>query len=198
MAVAFSGDGLHWSKPISCPLIEARGDTHNNAFWYERSGKYVAFTRLSLPDSQGRVQRTVGRTESADFIRWTKAEPVLQGNPEHQTYAMPVFPYHHGYLGLVMIFHTVENTVDCELAFSRDTIHWQRVAQGSALIPRGPEGSHDHGCIFAAAYPIARPEGVTLFYGGNDQGHNGHARASSAARKCVMTAMRVSAAPEHF
>ena len=173
MSVAFSRDGLHWSKPISCASIQARGDTHNNAFWNAPSGKYVAYTRLFLPDAQGRAQRTVGRTESPDFVHWTKAEPVLQGAPEHQTYAMPVMPYHHGYLGLVMIFHTVENTVDCELAWSGDTVRWQRVAPGSALIPRGPEGAHDHGCIFAAAYPVVRPDGTILYYGGNDRGHNG-------------------------
>jgi hypothetical protein len=173
MSVAFSADGLHWSQPTRCPGIDARGDTHNNAFWDARSGKYIGFTRLVRPDAEGHLQRTVGRTESPDFLHWTKAEPVLQGSVEHQTYAMPVMPYHHGYLGLVMIFHTVENTVDCELAWSADTRQWKRIAAGSALIPRGPEGAHDHGCIFAAAYPIVRPEGTVLFYGGNDRGHNG-------------------------
>ena len=173
MAVAFSPDGLHWSPPVSCPEIQARGDTHNNAFWDARTRRYVGFTRLFLPDAQGRAQRTVGRTESPDFVHWTRAEPVLQGSLEHQTYAMPVMPYHHGYLGLAMIFHTMENTVDCELAWSADTIRWQRVAPGSPLIPRGGEGAHDHGCIFAAAYPVVRPEGTLLYYGGNDRGHNG-------------------------
>jgi len=173
MAAAFSADGLHWSPPVSCRSIEARGDTHNNAFWDARSGKYVAYTRLLMPDAQGRAQRTVGRTESPDFAQWTKAEPVLQGTPEHQTYAMPVMPHHQGYLGLVMIFHTLENTVDCELAWSRDTRQWQRIAPGSALIPRGPEGAHDHGCIFAAAYPVVTPESTLIYYGGNDRGHNG-------------------------
>lgn len=173
MRVAVSADGLHWSEPLSCPEIEARGDTHNNAFWDARSSRYVGYTRLFLPDAQGRAQRTVGRTESPDFSHWTKAEPVLQGSVEHQTYAMPVFPHHQGYLGLVMIFHTIENTVDCELAWSHDTRTWQRIASGSALIPRGPQGAHDHGCIFAAAYPVARPDGIVLYYGGSDRGHNG-------------------------
>ena len=32
MATAFSGDGLHWSEPVSWPEHDAVGDTHNNAF----------------------------------------------------------------------------------------------------------------------------------------------------------------------
>lgn len=98
------------------------------------------------------------------------------GDPARQTYAMPVFPYCQGYLGLVMVFDTGRNTVDCELAWSRDTRRWERIAPGAALIPRGPEGSHDHGCIFAAAYPIQTEKEILLFYGGNDRGHNGPRR----------------------
>lgn len=47
MRVAFSRNGLNWSEPLACPQIEARGDTHNNAFWDARSNQYIAFTRLS-------------------------------------------------------------------------------------------------------------------------------------------------------
>jgi hypothetical protein len=171
MRVAFSSDGFHWSPAVSCTAIDAIGDTHNNAFWDERSGRYVAYTRLwhEGPDRQ----RIVGRAESSDFLHWTKAEEVLRGDTGRQAYAMPVFPHAHGYLGLLMIFDIAANTVDCELAWSRDTRSWKRVLPGTALIPRGPEGSHDHGCIFGAAYPIRRAGELVLYYGGNDRGHNG-------------------------
>ncbi len=171
MRVAFSPDGLHWGAAIPCPAIDAIGDTHNNAFWDERSHRYVAFTRLWNTGADR--QRIVGRTESPDFLHWTKAEEVLRGGTARQTYAMPVFPYAHGYLGLLMVFDIAANTVDCELTWSGDTRTWKRVLPGTPLIPRGPEGSHDHGCIFGAAYPIRRAGELLLYYGGNDRGHNG-------------------------
>jgi len=115
----------------------------------------------------------VGRTESPDFVHWTKAEEVLRGDVARQSYAMPVFPYCQGYLGLLMIFDIAANKVDCELAWSLDSVRWERVAAGTPLIPRGPEGSHDHGCIFAAAYPVARGGDLNLYYGSSDLGHWG-------------------------
>ena len=174
MSVSFSPDGLRWSKDIPCPEIQSVGDTHNNCFWDERSGKYIGFTRLWSGDGKaGRRQRIVGRCESRDFLKWTRAVDVLHGDLQHQTYAMPVFPYAGVYLGLLMVFDTSTDFVDCELAWSPDTVRWERVCPGCSLIPRGPKGSFDHGCIYGAAYPISRDGELKLYYGGSDWGHSG-------------------------
>lgn len=167
--VATSPDGLHWSQVVPCPEMEAVGDTHNNLFWDERTSTYVGITRLW--DSG---QRIVGRTESVDFERWTKAVEVVRALPEEQhrqTYTLLVFPYAGIYLGLLMLLGTLDDTVDCELAWSADTVRWQRVCPGTPLIPRGPRGSFDCGCIYAAAYPIARQGELQLYYGGGDDTH---------------------------
>ncbi len=85
MAVAFSPDGVHWDEPILCREIDAPGDTHNNAFWDPMLGKYVGITRLKTRDNI----RLVGRTESSDFVNWTKAKVVLEGiKPQLQTHDM--------------------------------------------------------------------------------------------------------------
>jgi len=175
MAVAFSPDGMNWSSPTDCPEIEAAGDTHNNAFWDPENNKYVGITRLWDPVKRVRL---VGRTESTDFLKWTKAVEVLRASPtetHRQTYAMPVFRYADIYLGFVMIINTDTDTVDCELTWSPNTVHWERVCPGTQLIPRGPEGSYDGGCIYAAAYPIFRSDEILLYYGGNN-GKHGHWR----------------------
>lgn len=167
MGVAFSPDGLKWSKPIARPEMRAAGDTHNNAHWNESLGLYVGITRLF--DGQ----RLVGRCVSQDFVSWSRAEAVLGGNPDRQTYAMPVFAFANVYLGLVMILDAATDFVDCELAWSPDGVHWERVGEGEPLIPRGPAGSFDHGCVFAAAFPVVREGEIRLYYGGSDGPHGG-------------------------
>ncbi len=170
VGVAFAADGLRWSALRECPEINAAGDTHNNAFWAPKLGKYVGITRLW----GGKVGRVVGRCESEDFLHWTRAVDVLHclpSEPHRQTYAMPVFRYAGCYLGLVMLLNTKTDLVDCELTWSPDTIHWQRVCPGSPVIPRGKKGSYDWGCIYAAAYPIVRDDEIRLYYGANNGPH---------------------------
>jgi hypothetical protein len=174
MAALFSPDGLRWSAPAEFPEIAAPGDTHNNALWSPERGVYVGITRLFSPAPR---QRLVGRCESPDFREWTRAVEVLRAlpaeQPHRQTYAMPVFRHAGVYLGLLMMFDTTADTVDCELAWSPDTVAWERVCPGEPLIPRGPEGSYDSGCVYAAAYPVVRRDEILLYYGGSNGPHTG-------------------------
>jgi len=167
--VAFSPDGLHWSRPLICPDLGPGlvGDTHNNALWAPELGAYVGITRL-MGD-----QRLVMRTQSPDFIHWSRATEALRGNLTDQTYAMPIFRYAGVYLGLVMIFHLPTDLVQCELAWSPDTIHWQRIDPGHALIPNSThQGDYDWGCIYAAATPVVLPSEIRLYYGSSDGPHS--------------------------
>lgn len=167
--VAVSPDGIHWSQVAACPEIAARGDTHNLAFWDAPRNRYVGITRLWESG-----QRIVGWTESADYRRWSQAIPILRSlpdEPHRQTYALLPFPYAGLYLGLVMIFDTQTDLVDCELAYSLDAQHWERVCAGTPLIPRGPQSSFDGGCLYGAASPIGRDGRLELFYGGGDDTH---------------------------
>jgi hypothetical protein len=175
VGVAFSPDGIHWSKAVPCAGIGAAGDSHNNSFWDDRLQRYVAITRLS----DGK-QRTVGRSDSKDYNNWTRAVEVFHGNVQKQTYAMPVFQHGGVYLGLVMILDTKTELVDCELACSTDGMKWERVCEGTPLIPRGPKGSFDYGCIFAAAYPVVREGEIRLYYCGSDDTHTGWRKGAFA------------------
>ena len=177
MAVAFSEDGLRWAEPILWPEYNAAGDTHNNALWVPELGKYVGFTRGW---SEG--IRTVLRTESDDFIHWSEPVEIMRGQDKHdQIYSMPVFRCGNLFLGLPAMFHKGVadapdwDTVTTELAWSADTIHWQRICPGEPLIPMGqghyPDGTYDCGCIYAAA-PVIQGDTVLLYYGGSNGLHN--------------------------
>lgn len=167
MCVAFSADGIHWADPTPCTDIDAAGDTHNNAVWAPELGKYVGITRL-----WDKV-RQVGRTESVDFLKWTKAEMVLEGiEPHLQTYAMPVFRYGGVYLGLPVIFNTETDRTHTELSWSPDTVTWRRVCPGTPFIPNAEtEGAYDWGCVYPAAYPVFLDHEIRLYYGGSNGPH---------------------------
>lgn len=174
---ATSPDGLVWER-FACTEIEAVGDTHNNAFFDERSRSYVGFTR-----NWDRGQRLVARAESQDFRTWTKAREVMRALPEEphrQTYALIAFPYAGIYLGLAMVLDTTRDTVDAELAWSPDSLMWERLCPGSPVIPRGERGSYDWGCIYAAAYPVIGERDMLLYYGGSDDTHGSWRKACLA------------------
>lgn len=170
---SLSPDGLRWTPPVEFPSIAAVGDTHNNALYSPRLGRYVGITRLW--DRSVR-QRLVGRTESLDFTTWTAATEILRaesGHPENQTYAMPIFEHRDLFLGLLMIFHTPSDTVHCELAWSPDSSIWHRVDPGTPLIPKGPAGAPDSGCVYAAANPVFLEKETRLYYGASNGPHTG-------------------------
>lgn len=180
--VRFSPDGLHWSEPVAAAGID-RGitvrmaDTHNNAFWDALGQRYVMLTRL-YPG-----QRVVARSQSEDFLHWTPATVALRSTAEegkkHQAYCMPAFGYASCYLGLVMMYHAgTDRSVDCELAWSPDSVTWHRVRPGVPLIPRGPKGSYDAGTIYAQAGPPVLVDGrLRIYYGGCEKVHRGWDRS---------------------
>ncbi len=176
LRLAFSPDGLHWQWPEEAVILtrtEHFGDTHDNLFWDEKAGRYVAFTRLCMPD------RVVARLESEDLVHWSGPEVVLRATPEeedfHQPYAMPVFPYEDLYLGMVAIYHarTPEGTVDLELAVSHDTKSWKRLFPGQPLIYRGRAGAFDSHVIFGPNSPIVFDNEIRVYYAGCNGPHSG-------------------------
>jgi len=183
--VRFSPDGIHWDAVQAVEgFIAQQGDTHNNAFFDERSGKYLWFTKLYLGE------RLVSRLESDDFIHWRSSGVVLRSTLDEgkktQTYALTVFPYGNIYLGYLMMYHVgTDRTVDCELAWSPDSIHWQRVEPGNAFLKLGARGSYDGGTIYAQAGPPVIQDGrLMIYYGGSPTVHVGWKRT---ANLCLAT-----------
>ncbi|NLS79423.1 MAG: hypothetical protein GXY76_19410 [Chloroflexi bacterium] len=169
MAVGFSANGLHWGPLAACSEIQAAGDTHNNALWVPELGRYVGITRLW--DAASRI-RQVGWTSSADFLSWSKATVILEGlEPHLQVYSMPVFRHAGLYLGLPAIYNRDTDRVHTELAWSTDTLQWQRICPGTPLIPNGVKGGYDWGCVYAGSSPIFLQEGIRIYYGGSDGLH---------------------------
>lgn len=171
IGVGFSADGIRWGRAVSCPEIKVAGDTHNNALLAPTLGKYVGITR-TWGATKG---RQVARTESDDFLKWTKAEVVMEGLERNfQIYSMPVF-YHGGvYLGLAAIHDQKADRVWTELTWSPDTVQWNRVCPGTPLIGNSEkEMACDWGCVYAGAYPVFLKDHIRIYYGGSDGLHTG-------------------------
>lgn len=186
MAVAFSEDGIHSTKPLEWPRYNPAADTHNFAMRDPRTGKFLLFTRIWKNGL-----RICARSESTDFINWTEPAEVLRGDGfASQVYSMVVFPYEGLYLGMASMYHNGDteagdfDTVDVELKYSTKSDAWESVAPGGRLIPRGkgayPQGEFDCGCIYAAA-PVEIDGKLWIYYmGGN--GRHSDFRETSFAR----------------
>jgi hypothetical protein len=171
--VWFSPDGLNWTEKRLPGLDD--GDTYNCVFWDPALEKYVLFTRHwggsgAKGHRYGRgIYRMVSRSESPDFLNWSKAEVVLEGpNPDLQIHDMIVFRHAGVYVGLIGLWDMVTDREHVELAWSPDSVQWHWIDQGKALIPNSPHvGDYDWGCIFASP-PIFTKDEILLYYGSND------------------------------
>ena len=124
--------------------------------------------------------RQVARTESTDFLNWTRAEVVLEGlSTRFQTLCLPVFYYAGVYLGMPGIWETMgERKVYTELAWSPDTVNWHRINPGTPFIPNSDvKGYYDYGMVWRCVSPLFldRDE-VWIYYGGFDLEHGGDGR----------------------
>ena len=172
-AVWFSPDGIHWGNKHDVGPIDF-GDTHPSVWWDENLGKYVHITRRwGGANTTGRYgyqgHRQAVRSESEDFLKWSKTEPVMEGlDPRMQIHDLIVLPYAGVYLGMVGLFDIETSRQWCELAWSPDSKQWHRIQPGKPLIPNGPVmGDYDWGCIFASM-PIVMKDEILLYYGAND------------------------------
>ena len=177
VSVAFSPDGLRWTKHPGNPVITRSSDSHTLFGWDESHGCYVAYARPTM--REGNMTRRIGRCVSGDFVNWSDPEDVLAPDehdpPAVEFYGMPVFRYEGHYLGLLYVFHTRPEEpiqrnfrnfgpIDVQLASSRDGVNWDRAGDREPFIPNGPPGSDDAGEIFVARAPVVVDDELWFYY----------------------------------
>ena len=172
-AVWFSADGIHWGEMIDIGPFDD-GDTNNCVWWDPDLNKYVLITRhwggANTTGRYGRMgHRQKVRSESSDFLNWSKTEMVIEGlDLRMQIHDMPVVRHAGVYIGMVGLFDIEASRQWCELAWSPDSKEWHRIQPGTPLIPNGPVmGDYDWGCIFAAV-PLIGKDKIRIYYGAND------------------------------
>ncbi len=107
--VAFvSADGIHWRKLRPEPVItytkEYAFDSQNVSFWSVSEQCYVCYFRHFLDQKL----RSVCRTTSQDFVKWTEPTPLNPNFPGEHLYTTLTHPYFrapHIYIATPTRFH---------------------------------------------------------------------------------------------
>jgi len=184
MCVAFSPDGIHWTKYPDNPVLHANKSERSisdvmSVMQDRRSGKYVAYTKgWAAPWP---AFRQIVRTESTDFIHWSEPEVVIthkHDRQDPQSYGMSVSQVGNLFIGLISIYKNPgDETIDIRLAVSHDNRRWKRVANQQTFISNGAPGSWDCGMIFTAPLLI-HGDKTLIYYGGWNGAHNDKNRHS--------------------
>lgn len=170
-----SPDGLKWT-PLPHILIKDAGD--RSSCWYDPlRRKYLIWTRY-YAIYPGRY---IFQSESDDFEHWTEPQMLFDQSatdkPQNlQHYGAGGFVYGDAYLGYLEMFHVPYRRLDTQLICSRDGRSWQRLCDGEAFLPNGPEGSFDHFWAFPSAMaPIRVGNELWFYYAGRGHPHAGPA-----------------------
>ena len=149
---AFSPDGIQWTKHPDW-VIPCYSDTGQSVLYDPDSRKYIAFGRFNQQKESPEfyIGRNVARVESTDFIHWSEPELVLAGDHQDpdslQINSMPIDRYEGLYIGIMEIDKRPDPNpaLPIQLAVSRDTRRWTRVANRVPFIEDPVAGAWDAG-----------------------------------------------------
>ena len=154
---AYSADGLDWKPFDELPSFGKLGPHLDDVLTvtydkdsrlYILSTRYPHMTRTALnpgnpmtssffppyyPLDMARENKGDGFSngESADFIHWADRylimKPDEEDNLDDTLYGMVRYRIGDMWVGMVMVLHQVSDTMEAQLAFSRDGRHWRRI-----------------------------------------------------------------------
>ncbi len=199
---AHSPDLIHWTQYEQLPELGLCGphlnDVHIMAYDHQ-ARQFVLSTRhyaqgwgmvnSASPSTNSfigkyhpnewwrRNNRRIWQTESSDFFHW--AEPYLimaaddeEDNIDDTFYGMPRYRAGNVWVGLLNVFHQVANTMDVQLAYSRDGKIWKRTGQRQPWITRGHEDAWDGVMASCCNVPLEVGDELWVYYGGAINHHD--------------------------
>ena len=185
VAVAFSPDGLHWNPWPGNPVIRHGpnlGDAPTMLGWDPIRKKHVLYPRPGHPlameihgNGVHRHIRTIGYSESDDFIHWTPTRIMLAPD-RHDRVDYQYMCFTAGvtagiYVGLLWMHETHEQVWDIFLMTSRDGFHWSWVDRAVPFLGRGEIGSYDAGYMSPSG-PIFHDGKIWIYYGAYSGAHS--------------------------
>lgn len=209
---ATSPDGINWTRhatPTSPNLFIKKVDASVSdvvEMQYETTngvGKYVIYSKgwdwtgggaNPTPD-----HRQIVRTESTDFVNWSTPQVIVTHDGsaiDPQSYGASVFDYQGVKVMLLRSYkdsgvakgHVGDQSIDVQLATSRDGLTWTRVADKATFMPLGAAGQFDDGMLFPFRPIVGKDGNIDLFYAGWDDVHDlpaGQKRISKIGRAAL-------------
>ena len=207
--VAFSPDGIHWTKHNETPLLRApcheredqplhdepgyAGVDHGfntgisdvvDVAWDPPRERWMLHCKTWLDGPDGRLawKRAVARSESTDFVNWSKPQLVMAPDENDevpgagaggegdgvQLHSGPVFYQHGFYCSLLQVLDfSGRGTMPGELAVSRDGVRWNRPFRDRPFLPLGEKGDFNGGCLWTNATPVFLEDETRLYYSGD-------------------------------
>jgi len=197
LSVAFSPDGIHWTKEPRAPLLRSAygqrgspvpfvGDTTQpwllplsisdatDVFYDPPHQRFTLYHKMWIDGPDGAMfwKHGMGYTHSKNFVDWARPQLVLTPDefdlPWAEFHHSPVFYYNDCYFALLQILNRAVQggVMDCELALSRDGVHWQRPFRHPFFLPRNSGNQFDSGSILTNGTPVILADEIRFYYGG--------------------------------
>ena len=201
-AVATSPDGIHWTLMQDQPVfgvserslgdvVTITADLTSRTYWLNNRHPDMC-TAPSDPacppttswispyapqDFARQNKRRVFRSQSADLIHWSHPRPLIviddaQDNIDDAFYGMEQFQIGDDWLGLLNVLHQTDNTMDVQLAYSRDGENFERVRPGQAWFNPGPAGAWDDTMVTICSKPVLVGDELFIYHGGAINHHD--------------------------
>ena len=192
MPLADEAEKRPWAVPLSmADAVDVCFDPVRNVYvWY---GKMW----LDGPSGKMNWKHAMGRSESRDFIEWSKPQLVAapdDADPPHvEFHTSPVFLYEGIYISLNQILNRAvgEGVIDVEMMTSRDGLKWDRSFRGEWFLQRTKEkGAFDSGSVFTNATPVVLDDEIRFYFGGYSGGATGADNLTGASGVGVATIKR--------
>ena len=190
--IAYSPDGLHWRYPGEEPLIHGESDTWNCIVWNPERRVYMLYMRgwhcaaVNWPAlGKGNPRRRVNYSESADLKHWTEPRQILTPDEldTNDFYGLQVFRYGDTWLGQLWIYDDDDGeTIEIELIWSRDGVHWSRLPDRQRFITHGRPGDPDGYMVIPAQQPVVLADRLVHYYTGHPNPHGVPGRTSFSFR----------------
>ena len=142
------------------------------------------------PGAEGSfLRREVLQSESDDFLKWESRGVIMSADREdppwnQQFYNMEWMPYGDVYFGFIAVYHTLPgletatsrqiesgpdwlDTVDIQLAFSRDGRTWERAGGRNVFLPLGTQPrDFDRSMVYVMQHPLVVEDEIRIYYVG--------------------------------
>ena len=201
-AVATSPDGCHWQLMPDQPVfgmttrslgdvVTITADPASRTYWLNNRHPDMCTvpTDPACPPTSSWIspygpenfdrenRRRVFRSESADMIHWSQPRPLIVledelDNLDDSFYGMEQIQIGDDWLGFVNVLHMTDNTMDVQLAYSRDGCNFQRIMPGRPWLTTGDPGAWDATMVSICSKPIVVGDELYVYHGGTINHHD--------------------------